>query len=441
MKNDSGFFQELLSGIFARKRKFKNIIDERPLVELCDALIAERGEISSINIATMILNKYRLSSKQEKLQFFTALATNFDLDANKVVITAKNYQTDNSAKNLTALRNASEPRRMELFRRLNQVPGATEQLVSMRADLLNFLPENPDFKKNDVDMERLFTSWFNRGFLVLRHIDWSTSADILEKIISYEAVHEISDWDDLRRRLQPSDRRCFAFFHPSMPTEPLIFVEVALCDGIASSIQKLLQEDRKILNENETRTAVFYSISNCQRGLKGVSFGNFLIKQVAKDLSASLPNLNTFVTLSPVPTFMRWLGDEAKAKPNSSIADFHTLISDMNADALSLQNEDFQNIALNIASYYFLKVKRADLQPVDPVTRFHLGNGASLKQLNWLGDISDKGLKQSAGLMVNYHYDLAEVEARHEAYAHDYEVTAVKEIQVRSEKSNSEVTG
>ena len=247
--------------------------------------------------------------------------------------------------------------------------------------------------------------WFNPGFLVLQPIDWSTPANILEKIIAYEAVHEITSWDALRARLAPEDRRCFAFFHPRMPEEPLIFVEVALTDHTPASIEDVLQIERQALSPDDASTAVFYSISNCQAGLAGISFGNFLIKRVAQELRLEHPALTTFVTLSPVPGLMRWLGREAPDLAEQFAAD------DWPADADSLEPA-FTAAALR----YFTRSDRPDGWPNDPVARFHLGNGAILEQINYGADKSPKGLAQSGGLMVNYQYDLDVVEANHEAF-------------------------
>ncbi|MEO1293158.1 MAG: malonyl-CoA decarboxylase [Pseudomonadota bacterium] len=311
----------------------------------------------------------------------------------------------------------TEARRQELLRRLNFAPGGTEALVRMRSALLSAVKDNENFKRVDADFQHLLASWFNRGFLVLRPIDWNTPAQILEKIIEYEAVHEIDSWDELRRRLQPADRRCFAFFHPAMPNEPLIFVEVALTGDIASSIQDVLAPTRDIIAPGDATTAVFYSISNCQRGLKGVSFGNFLIKQVAQDLGRALPGLKTFVTLSPVPGFGRWVRDTAKAAGGGPAAEALTMTADMSWARDPEKAEAAKAGIMALAAEYFLEAKRGDGQPLDPVARFHLSNGASLARINWLADTSAKGLAQSFGVMVNYLYELDQVEAHHEDYA------------------------
>ncbi|MCB1381312.1 MAG: malonyl-CoA decarboxylase family protein, partial [Alphaproteobacteria bacterium] len=271
--------------------------DPRSVETLIADLLSNHGEISGLTIGGQILARFAAMDDEGKVAFFTHMADKLGIDADRVRETLEAFEVDQTPANYAAFLTAAEPGRQELARRLNRVPGATPQLVAMRKDLLRLIPRDDPRARIDIDFQHLFASWFNRGFLVLRPINWESPAHILEKIIAYEAVHAIDSWDDLRRRLQPSDRRCFAFFHPAMPDEPLIFVEVALTRGIPGSVQKLLAEDRKALAAEDADTAVFYSISNCQAGLAGISFGNSLIKQVAEDLAAELPNIGTFVTL------------------------------------------------------------------------------------------------------------------------------------------------
>jgi malonyl-CoA decarboxylase len=305
--------------------------------------------------------------------------------------------------------------------------------VAMREDLIEHGDDDPDLVSVEDDLVHLLYSWFNRGFLVMQRITWSTPADILERIIRYEAVHTIQGWDDLQRRVQPPDRRCYAFFHPSLVDEPLIFVEVALTREIPSSIQDILAEEREVLPVEQATTAVFYSISNCQPGLRGVSFGNFLIKQVVEDISRDLPSLDTFVTLSPAPGFSRWLKRVAE-NPDAAGLD------GVDASALALlrtpdwhqdstTRERLRPFLLGLAAFYYLHAKTARGKPLDPVARFHLGNGARLEQLNFLGDTSAKGMREAAGLMVNYLYDLRFIEANHEAFANHGTVAASKAVE------------
>ncbi|CDX51610.1 putative decarboxylase [Mesorhizobium plurifarium] len=422
----TSFLQDLLATIFERSVDRPPSDDRRSLAEMCQALLSERGEASGTLIAAAVLDRYAAASTREKQDFFQLLNWTYDLDCESLIRAAETYGRNRAFNTLSELLRAAEPPRQELLRRLNRVPGATGRLVKMREDLLAMIGDDPSLRCVDLDFQHLFSSWFNRGFLVLRRIDWATPANILEKIIAYEAVHRIADWNDLRRRLEPPDRRCFAFFHPAMPDEPLIFVEVALTTGIPGSIGQLLSRDHPAIDEAKANTAVFYSISNCQRGLAGVSFGNFLIKQVATDLSLSLPNLKSFATLSPVPGFARWLsskvaeanGDVERAKSASRILEASS------PDEL----EQVRSETLKLAAEYLLHTKRSDGLPLDPVARFHLGNGASVERIHTLADTSSKGLAEGRGVMVNYSYDLNSVEANHEAYIHKGEIMATRGV-------------
>jgi len=303
------FFADILSSLFDRKLGLANRIedDNKPIDDLCQALLSGRGDVSGMSLAQLILERYADLGDDDKLTWFLLLANDMDVPAEVAIAAIKAYQDAPSAKNYEAMTAAVEPARLQLIRRLNQTHDATAKLVAMREDLIQFLPEHPDLGKLNVDFKHLFASWFNRGFLVLRPINWSSPAHILEKIITYESVHEIENWDDLRRRLQPDDRRCFAFFHPAMPDEPLIFVEVALTKGTPNSIQSVLLENRDAMAAEKADTAAFYSISNCQAGLAGISFGNSLIKTVVQHLLRELPQIRNFVTLSPIPGLVKWL--------------------------------------------------------------------------------------------------------------------------------------
>ena len=397
---------DLLSTVF--ERRFRNAPagdDKRSIEEMSEALVGATGEISGLTLARNILERYRQSEDEARLAFFRYLATGMNIDPGKVRAALAEYEAGASKESYRAFLEAAEPPRQELIRRLNQVPGATGQLVSMRTDLIRMGSDDPELRALDLDFRHLFSSWFNRGFLVLRPINWESPAHILEKIIAYEAVHAIDSWSDLRRRLEPSDRRCFAFFHPAMPDEPLIFVEVALTKGVANSVQDLLAEEREVLPSEEADTAVFYSISNCQAGLASISFGNSLIKQVAADLSAELPGLKTFVTLSPIPGLVQWLG----------------------ANDMQPPLEDDEALR-QLAAAYLLTAKRPDGLPLDPVARFHLGNGAEVHALHAGADTSEKGLRQSAGAMVNYLYDLEKVTQNHERFAASHDIAASSEV-------------
>ena len=430
------FLQELLNSIAEQgrhllPRSLRGPGREDDINELASALVSSRGEASGVAIAGEILRRYRGLPAQGRLAFLRFLARTMQPDAAEVTRAAKAYLDGPGTTSIQTLQRAVESPRLEFFRRLNLAPGATAAIVALRRDLL--AAHDPSLALVDGDLRRLLASWFNRGFLVLRRIDWQTPATILDKIIAYEAVHEIQGWDDLRRRLDPADRRCFAFFHPSLIDEPLIFVEVALTDDMPESIGSVLQEAPKNgeLSEKPS-TAVFYSISNCQEGLRGISFGNFLIKQVVEDLLKEQPSLNTFVTLSPVPNFAEWLA-EVLADPSSG------LVTPAERKRLAILADpgwvDSEQLAaalkptlLRLAAHYFVNAKAGDGRPVDSVARFHLGNGARLERIDWLGDTSAKGLGEAHGLMVNYRYDLKDIERNHEAYANEGVVAASKQV-------------
>ncbi len=414
------FFTDMLSGLFERAPSEDATASDDKIEAVAQTLLSGHGEISGMRLSREVLTRYGALKAKEKLAFFQWMADALDLDPDKVVATATAYRDTRDGGNYNALMRAVEPPRQELLRRLNQPAGATLNLVRMRRDLLDFLPKHPELAPIDHDFRHLFRSWFNRGFLVLRPIDWYTPANILEKIIEYEAVHTINDWSDLRRRLLPSDRRCFAFFHPAMLEEPLIFVEVALCKGIPGSVQALLAEDRAPLPEADLDTAVFYSISNCQEGLRGISFGNSLIKQVVEELRSELPQIRTTITLSPIPGLMNWLRKQSEPAARQIVAasekgDLETL--ERLSDEIEL-----------MAATWLAQVKATNGQPADPVARFHLGNGAQLHQVHALADISPNGLRQSATAMVNYLYDLGQVEANHEAFATNQRIVMSKDI-------------
>ena len=433
MPIDTSFLQDLIGSITERGRGlvgFAKPLDKThgDLVTLSEQLVTGRGEASGVALATKILDGYADANEAERIAFLEALANNFGPDLDRLEAAARAFLKSGTPSTVSELSHASEPRRQELLRRLNLAPGGTSALVAMRSELLRHLRQRPALAALDIDFAHLFSSWFNRGFLVLRPIDWRTPANILAKVIQYEAVHTIQSWDDLRARLEPPDRRCFAFFHPQLVDEPLIFVEVALTRDIPASIAPLLQLDRELVDPRQATTAVFYSISNCQTGLRGVSFGNFLIKQVVEELSRDLPALKTFVTLSPVPGFAGWLKAQLDAGSLSMLdATDRAALTDATAKGWAgvgtAPSRTREALAAASASY-FLAAKGASGRPVDAVARFHLGNGARLERINIDGDLSTKGLAQAAGLMVNYLYDPATIEANHEAYANRGEVVA-----------------
>src|SRR5215475_9229446 len=314
---NTSFFGELLQTISERgrallagDRRGEASARSESLVELCEDLLSGRGEASGVALAREILARYSALTIGPRIAFFEALAQRFGIDAERMERAIDAWRAAPADASAADVHAASEPRRQELFRRLNLAPGGTEALVRMREQLMDSLDHREDLRAVDDDFVHLFSSWFNRGFLVLRRIDWSTPAVILEKIIRYEAVHEIRDWEDLRRRVDPPDRRCYAFFHPALVDEPLIFVEVALTREIPGAIAPILSDKRDPVEPERATTAVFYSITNCQRGLAGVTFGHFLIKQVVEEVSREVPRVSVFVTLSPAPNFAAWLKRE-----------------------------------------------------------------------------------------------------------------------------------
>ena len=438
---NTSFFGELLQTISERGRSLLDRTRERrgltaesteSLVDLCEELLSNRGEASGVALAREILARYADLTIGPRIAFFESLATKFGTDRTRINTAIQAWQDMPSDAAAAELHEAAEPRRQELLRRLNLAPHGTSALVEMRGQLLEVLARRDDLAALDADFEHLFSSWFNRGFLVLRRIDWSTPAVVLEKIIRYEAVHQIRDWDDLRARIDPPDRRCYAFFHPALVDEPLIFVEVALTRDIPARITPILATKREPIEPERATTAVFYSISNCQRGLAGVSFGSFLLKQVVAEVCREMPRLSTFVTLSPAPGFAAWLARE-RAIENSIM-----LTADDRARLTLLDKPEWwrddpsaaalREPLLRAAAAYFLSARTPRGRPVDPVARFHLGNGARLEQLDWLADTSPRGLAQSHGLMVNYLYDLDHIEQNHEAYAASRTIVASNSV-------------
>ena len=445
MAMNTSFFGEMLSSItdrgralldLARDRRAAPAVRSESFVELCEELLTGRGEASGVALASELLAKYGELTTGPRIAFFEALAHRFGPDKAKLDAAIADWQAKPSDTTAAAVHKAAEPRRQELFRRLNLAPGGTGALVRMREQLIDALDHRDDLAAVDADFVHLFSSWFNRGFLVLRRIDWSTPALILEKIIRYEAVHRIRSWDDLRRRIDPSDRRCYAFFHPALIDEPLIFVEIALTREIPDAVAPILSVQRDDPAPDKATTAVFYSISNCQRGLAGVSFGSFLIKQVVQEICRDNSKMQTFVTLSPAPDFARWLDRERKSENSIALsAEDRATLAGLDKQGwwqLAEVREPLREPLLRAAAWYFLRAKNRRGMPADSVARFHLGNGARLERINWLGDATEKGISQSYGVMVNYLYDLDDIEQNHEAFAGNRAVVAsntVKRLQ------------
>lgn len=433
--NTTSFFGDMLQTITERGRRFLSLgprdegSDPLGNIEaLCETLLSSRGEASGMALAKDILDRWQRFDPSMQRDFMGMLLQRFGPRTERLESAIESYRASQSPAALLELHVAAEPRRQELIRRLNLAPNGISTLVRMRETLLKLKVDDPDLEAVDSDFAHLFASWFNRGFLVLRPVSWSTPADILEKIIRYEAVHHIGGWDELRRRLAPEDRRCFAFFHPQLSDDPLIFVEVALTREIPGNIADLLAEDRTQIKATEATTAVFYSISNCQEGLRGISFGNFLIKQVVEDLRRELPKLDTFVTLSPVPGFAAWFSRERRAESSD-------VLTQADKSKLAVLDESdwadqpdavaaVQPVMTAAAAWYFLRARNPEGKIIDPVARFHLGNGARLERINFLGDRSSRAMRQAFGMMVNYLYKLDDIETNHEAFAGRGEVVA-----------------
>ncbi len=391
---------------------------------LCERLLGGKGEATGLAIARQILDAYATLDPEARRDFFRQLLVRFGVDNAALEQAIAAWRTKGAAA-ARAMHFASEPRSQELIRRLNRAPGGTQALVAMRADLLQAIGQEPELQALDNDFRHLLSSWFNRGFLELRRVDWSTPAAVLEKIIAYEAVHEIDGWDDLRRRVAAPDRRLYGFFHPALSEDPLIFVEVALTAAIPGAIGPILAEDRLTLDPHRATTAVFYSISNCQKGLRSISFGHFLIKQVVEELRREFDGLTTFVTLSPLPGLRRWATEEADMEDGLLTAEQRALVNRLEEDESAVQSEDLPGLAAT----YLLEARSPRGGAVDHVARFHLGNGARLQQISAAADLSARGRANAWGVMVNYLYDLKDIEKNHEAYANDGSIATSSSVQ------------
>lgn len=410
---------------FHQRQSFSQIT-----TKLCQTILQLKGEASSSAIAEEILRHFQSASDDDKKRFFQYLYANLGADTKRVAKAITHYQATGTQEALQALAIAGEPQRLELFRTLNTAPQGTIALISMREDLYKLMSKENEFNLLDQELLSLFRTWFNRGFLELRRIDWQTPAIILEKLIQYESVHAIKGWTDLRRRLE-RDRCCYGFFHPAIPDVPLIFVEAALNNTISNNIAALLLQTTPTDLPIKVDTAVFYSINNCLLGLRGVSFGNFLIKKVVEHLTIVQPEIRNFVTLSPVPGFMYWLRSFNNLKTLLSVdeADAVTKLLASNTISKELRsNLLMEKILTRLCAYYLVLVKNQD-KPADAVARFHLGNGARLERINWMADSSDNGINQAAGMMVNYVYDKNTLALNHEAYEHQHKVAYSTDIQ------------
>jgi len=391
----------------------------------CHRLLTARGEVSGALIASEVLSSYRSMDNAARCAFLDALAGEFSPSATSSFEAAEAYRADPSPRNLIVLQEAVRAPREELFRRLNVAPGATQVLVDLRGHLLEGLAEKPEWEPASEDLRRLFTSWFNSGFLALRRIDWSSAATLLEKLIRYEAVHPIEGFPGLRRRLG-ADRRCYAFFHPAMADEPIVFVEVALVRGMSASVRPLIDPLEPVSDPATADCAMFYSITNCQVGLRGVPFGSFLIKQVVETLKLELPKLRRFATLSPVPGFAEWVKVQPIFQRFAPRVQQNLQQRGWFEDPVVAA--EMEPVLAPLCAHYLVRVKKRK-EPADPVARFHLRNGARLERVNWLGDTSETGLNSSFGIMVNYIYDLDDIERNHERYADGYKIAVSPRVE------------
>jgi malonyl-CoA decarboxylase len=401
------------------------------VISIFHALLSERGEVSGVRLATEALNAFQALDDESREAFFDLFADQLLPDPEHVARASDAYRLAPSPATLRELQAAVESPRQELFRRLNLARGGMGALIEMRRQLLMTLDQHPERSAIDTDLVQLFRSWFNGGFLVLQRIDWKTSALVLERLIQFEAVHQIQGWGDLRRRLE-ADRRCYAFFHPALPDEPLIFIEVALTRGMSSKVQPLIDPQSPVMDPELANCAIFYSITNCLVGLRGVSFGNLLIKQVVEDLTHTFPRLSTFATLSPIPDFRKWLAAAIAPGPSRVTPplspELAALVESSDYSGSPAVTPGLKNELLRLCAYYLVKAHHGRA-PLDPVARFHLANGARLERLNWMSDTSPAGVRRSFGLMVNYVYRLPDLERNHEAYAREYRVVASRDME------------
>jgi malonyl-CoA decarboxylase len=397
------------------------------LVDLSLDLISHKGVASGIALARQLVNRYQKLDREEKLEFFIELNLALKPNLPKIKKAAENFIQNDNEDNLRVLSKSLRSIERKFFTRMNMAPNGTKAIVSLREDLLGFIPDHPELKNIDDALKILLTTWFNPGFLVLKKIDWDTEASILEKIIRYETVHNIANWNDLKQRLV-KNRRCFAYFHPALEDEPLIFVEVALTRGITSSIQAIIDEEEG--NHEKRKTAIFYSINNCQRGLKGIPLGNFLIKMVVNELDVELPSIKKYSSLSPITGFSNWLFENMNSLGDEFDTKEKTALELLNKPGW--QNEpkivdQVKKPLMKACAHYLVKMKR-DEKPLNAVARFHFGNGAELFRINWMGNTSAHGMEDSFGLMVNYRYDLKRIESNHEDYVRNGKLAISKSV-------------
>ena len=397
------------------------------LINLCEDLISHKGVASGIALAREVVSRYQALDADEKLDFFRELNKNIGPDIPAIKKAAGEFVQSPDEKSLKKLSDSLKSNRQKLFSRMNMAPKGTQAIVDLRRDLIKLIPNHPELKSIDDELRVLLATWFNPGFLVLQRIDWDTEASILEKIIRYETVHNIENWNDLKQRLV-ENRRCFAYFHPALEDEPLIFVEVALTKGISSSVQAILSDKDHDIEKRDT--AIFYSINNCQRGLRGIPLGNFLIKMVATEIARELPAIKTCSSLSPVTGFSEWILKKLDSDDSHIFGKDKEMIKLVrqpdwlkDPEAMKLLKKPLMK-----ACAYYLINEKENGKPMNAVARFHFGNGAELYRINWMGNTSPYGLDRSFGLMVNYLYDLKHIESNHENYIRHGELAISKSV-------------
>ncbi|MDC0197363.1 malonyl-CoA decarboxylase [Candidatus Thioglobus sp.] len=410
MNQHQNFLNSVIQRLGIGKPSKKSLNSEN-LISLCNQLVSKNGEATLFSLAKSILEDFDSLSEEQKKTFFTKLLKQFSVDRPSLKKALKDLDYSDEGQ-LRKLHKLIEPKSQELFRRLNQAPNGTSSLLKMRESLLKCIKDSPELKSLDFDFSHLFNSWFNRGFLRLERIDWTTSANVLEKIMEYEAVHDISDWQDLQNRVAAADRRLYAFFHPALPDEPLIFIEVALMKEVPNSIMPILDLSVKPIDPHNANTAVFYSISNCQMALKGVSFGSFLIKQVVSEIQKEFKEIKQFVTLSPVTGLRKW----AHKINSSHDIEFPDNIAKDISDCCD-KEEPNQLALMRLTYYYLTQIKNKNGDAINPVAHFHLGNGASIYKIHTHANNNQIAIDDSWGVMVNYLYDLDVVAKNHESYA------------------------
>ncbi len=434
MKQHKNFLNSIIQRIGRSQSNQKKPTPEN-IINLCHQLISRNGESTLFSLAKIVLMDFERLSTEQKKSFFLQLLEQFSVDRSALNTAISDLNFDDEAQ-LRDLYKIIEPKSQELLRRLNQIPDGTPALLKMRESLLNCIKDLPELRSLDFDFLHLFKSWFNRGFLRLEKIDWSTSAKVLEKVMEYEAVHDISDWEDLQNRVAAPDRRLYAFFHPALPDEPLIFIEVALMNEVPDSIMPILDTSVNPIEPHSANTAVFYSISNCQMALKGVSFGSFLIKQVVSEIQLEYNQITQFVTLSPVPGLRKWAEkinlSDTNGIPEQIIKDVQTCVGNSSPGIASLRR---------LTYYYLSQAKNIKGDALNSVAHFHLGNGAYLFDIHTKANDNQSALDDSWGVMVNYLYDLDLVAKNHEDYANQKPVSAssklTKSIQIKKKKNLS----